>query len=155
MKQSTGDKFTRIGMFRIPGRSNTTNCETLISSFIFLYITAQICEKLIKKAAPHRNVSAEKNEGNQKIKQDDGKNWQNILYFTSLHLRSFRNAGTGYVWYLSRCDDEPNTTRSQFGKDKIQLETSWQRTSEQLSVSAESKSFVSILMVTKGGQGSL
>lgn len=34
-----------------------------------------------------------------------------------------------------------------------QLETSWQKTSRQLRVSAGSKSFVSILMATKGSQG--
>lgn len=86
MKRSTGVKFTRIGMFHIPGRSNATNHETLIFSFISLYVTDQICETTVIKAVPHRNVSAKKkkkSEGNQNIKPDDGKNWQNILHITA------------------------------------------------------------------------
>lgn len=74
------------------------------------------------------------------------------IYFTSLHLRSLMNAGAGCVWYLSRCDHEPNTTVPE-RQNSHQLETSWQRTSGQLCVSAGSESFVSILMATKGGQG--
>lgn len=61
-------------MFRIPGRFDAKTHETLISSFISLYITDQFCEKPVIKADPHRNVSVEKSEGNQNIKQEDSKN---------------------------------------------------------------------------------
>lgn len=97
MKRSTGDKFTRIGMFRIPGRSNATNHETLIFSFILLYVTDQICEKTVIKAVPHRNVSAKKKKvrvtriSSQTMVKTDK------IYYTSLHRRSFMNA---VFWWL-------------------------------------------------------
>lgn len=90
-------------------------------------------------------------ERNQNIKPDKRKK-NDKIYFTSLHLGSFMNADTGCVWSLSRCDHEPNTTVPE-RQNSHQLQTSWQRTSGQLCVSAGSESFVSILMPTKGGQG--
>lgn len=118
MKRSTGDKFTRIGMFRISGRSNGTNHETLISSFISLYITDQICEKPVIKAVPHRNVSAEKSEGNQNIKPDDGKNRHNIFHITASKIlyecRHWLCLVSVKLWSWTW-----HITVSQFRKDKI------------------------------------